>query len=868
MNQQLIELLAQCTLRLSVAETEGLGTGFFVATRLILTCAHVVKAAGKQQIKVWWQNQQYTAVIKFLSSDESLDVALLELCEPVINHPSVYLGESVEPGDRLYSYGYTDNYSNGEPATFECEGSSSDPPLIKFKSGQVRPGMSGAPLLNLRTGKICGLVRLSRDRHLDLGGRAIPTTVIFSIFAELKELQKNFHQQNDSWLVLLPQALRESLRLHPYCNLPLQTYQEFIGRKKELSNLLKKISLNYRAPFITVDGIGGVGKTALVLEAAYQCWEAKHSQSKTDIQVFDAIIFTSAKESWLFPTGIVKRLKRQGTLRDIYREIANTLDDPSITQSPPEDQLEQVYKSLSQQNTLLIVDNLETIEDKQDVISFLSDLPATTKAVITTRELVWIYTCIRLDSLPEEDSLKMMQQQAKEKEITLRLEDAIKIYQRIGGIPIALIYVIGQLALGYYLETIFNSSTPLPDDVARFCFDGSVQTLRGEPAHKLLMSLAIFSDSPIFDAIIGVAGFKSDPITANKGLARLQQLSLVRQQEERHEMLPLTREYALAELSNYPDFEQEIRERWVKWYLDFAHKYGGDDSGDWHIKYDHLEREWHNISAVLYWCADQERYNEIKVLWKLLNRYANIYGFWSDRIYWLDLLISLSDRQADLLTWFYAMSRKSWTLVLMGHEHNLEIAAKISQEAWNKREYAEFDIKDYLAKNFAAIYIRQKRYKEARYWLNIKEDMLMQNRGNLNEEKYTRYSSTIALYRGEINYNEGNYEQATILFQQVKSQAEAIGWQRRAYSAQNWLADTAIQQGKISEAEKILQIGLSTAEKNKDQPLTACYQRSFAHLERTRGNIDQSREWAKKAIDGFKRLGMIQEATELRSMLD
>ncbi|BAY45061.1 hypothetical protein SAMD00079811_26630 [Scytonema sp. HK-05] len=866
MNQPLFELLPQCTLRLNVVGEEGHGTGFFVAPRLIVTCAHVIRDAGGRQINVSWQDQSYTAFIKTVSQDARFDLALLELCELVPDHPCVYLGESVDPGDKLYSYGYTDDYSNGEPATFECEGSSSAPPLIKFKSGQVRPGMSGAPLLNLRTGKICGLVRLSRDRSLDMGGRAIPTTVIFSQFRELKELQYNFHQQDDCWLKLLPKAPRESLRLRPYCNLPSQTYQEFIGRKKELSQLLKQISLSYRAPIITVDGIGGVGKTALVLEAAYQCWEAKHGQSRADVPIFDAIIFTSAKESWLFPTGILRRLRRQGTLRDIYREIAHTLDDPTITQSPPEEQLYQVYKSLRNQHTLLIVDNLETIEDKDEVIAFLSELPPTAKAVITTREQVVMYASMRLDCLPEEDSLKLIQQQATEKEITLSQEDSGKIYKHIGGVPIALIYVIGQLASGYSLETILNLSDPLPDDVARFCFDGSVKPLQGQPAHKLLMSLAMFRNAPVCDAVAEVAGLKSDPIAVNKGLARLQQLSLVRHHKERYGMLSLTREYALTELAAHADFEQEARERWVKWYLGFARKYGGEDSGDWQIKYDYLEREWGNLLAVLYWCADQDRYDDVKELWKPVNRYTNIYGFWAERIFWLDWLIQLSDRQSDWSTWFYAMSRKGWTLTLMGQQQNLEAAEHIFNEAWNRREYADFSVQDYLAKSFAALRIRQGLYEDAHNWLNIKEDLL--RNAHLEEKDLIRYSSTIAYYTAEIQYLKGHYDQAKTLYQQVKTQAEEIGWQRRASYAQNRLANIAIKQAELDEAEKLLNMGLAVAERNKDKRLTADYQRCFASLEKARGNLEKSYEWAKKAIDGFQRLGMIQQAAETRSMLD
>src|SRR5262249_43534717 len=58
------------------------------------------------------------------------------------------------------------------------------------------------------------------------------------------------------------------------CNLPSPSYIELIGRKKEVARLLEFLSSHYAAHLITVDGIGGVGKTALTLEVAYRCLRA------------------------------------------------------------------------------------------------------------------------------------------------------------------------------------------------------------------------------------------------------------------------------------------------------------------------------------------------------------------------------------------------------------------------------------------------------------------------------------------------------------------------------------------------------------------------------------------------------------------
>ncbi len=184
--------LSEYTVRLQGADDE-LGTGFFVASGLILTCFHVVRAsrAQNQSIQAWWQNQKYIATLEILPENSEVDLALLRLDSIPHTHPCLCLDEFITVGDELYTFGYTREYINGEPATFVYEGLDGDtPPLLKFKAGQVRSGFSGSPLLNQKTGKICGVVKRSRDVDIDLGGRAVQTAVIFTTFPILSQLHK------------------------------------------------------------------------------------------------------------------------------------------------------------------------------------------------------------------------------------------------------------------------------------------------------------------------------------------------------------------------------------------------------------------------------------------------------------------------------------------------------------------------------------------------------------------------------------------------------------------------------------------------------------------------------------------------------
>ncbi len=169
---------------------------------------------------------------------------------------------------------------------------------------------------------------------------------------------------------------------------------------------------------------------------------------------------------------------------------------------------------------------METIEDRDEVIEFLYNLPICVKVVITTRERIALLP-ISLRNLPLNDGLQLIQQQAEEKGITIKDEDSSLLYKRTGGIPLAIVYALGQVSSGYSLDSVLEQLTSAKGDVARFCFEQSVQGMKGQPPHQLLMSLAIFPDSPIQSAVAEVAGLTSAPDSVSNGLVRLQQLSLV-----------------------------------------------------------------------------------------------------------------------------------------------------------------------------------------------------------------------------------------------------------------------------------------------------------------------------------------------------
>jgi HEAT repeat protein len=196
------DLLQQCTVKIRVPG--GWGTGFFVASGWVLTCAHVVRRAVDAPIDLVYAARGLSLLaIATASADDgqTLDLALLKLSKPLPDHPCVLLDEEpVAIGQALYSYGYLKSYSQGAPVRPVHEGWTGDvSPLLKLQGAQIEAGISGAALLNLKTGKVCGMVKETRAAGFDLGGGAVPTRVILEQFPELRELQRVFHEGDRRW---------------------------------------------------------------------------------------------------------------------------------------------------------------------------------------------------------------------------------------------------------------------------------------------------------------------------------------------------------------------------------------------------------------------------------------------------------------------------------------------------------------------------------------------------------------------------------------------------------------------------------------------------------------------------------------------
>ena len=439
MAETLYELLHRCTVRIFDPATHRQGTGFFVAPGLVVTCAHVVQgAAPSATVMLYWQAQpgQPAQALRAMVERQAdiQDIALLRLDNP-LDHPCVWLGEDAAPFHSLYSFGYPARLApNGTSTTVECEGWTEGETgrLLSLKAGQVAPGMSGSPLLNVQTGLVCGVIARTRDEFTALGGRAIPTQTLWKVFPDVQNAQANWQQQDQRWRTCLEKHQQHSAALvfaaSSHLNggsifdvpeLPVR----FIDRPLERDNLCAALQEQTIVGLVaTVVGQGGIGKTYL---ATLLCHDPEIRER--------------------FPDGILWATLGQdadeNTVKAIQQRWLTRLGADTISLSTLSDGKEQLKQRLEGRTMLLVIDDVWN----GTLAHWVRCSSPTVRVLMTTRDLSQIPDAYpyRLDVLLREQSWALLDQVS---EGCITSTEAEELAELVGDLPLGLSVLGGQMA--------------------------------------------------------------------------------------------------------------------------------------------------------------------------------------------------------------------------------------------------------------------------------------------------------------------------------------------------------------------------------------------------------------------------------------
>lgn len=349
-------------------------------------------------------------------------------------------------------------------------------------------------------------------------------------------------------------------------NLP-QPDSKFVDREKEMEKVRSLLQPYPASNFhlVAIDGIGGVGKTALALEIAHHYLKAGQDLKKA----FKAIIWVSAKESVLTSRGILPRKYSLRTLEDLYSAIGTVLENKEIMTANPEARDRLVQTLLTKQRTLIIVDNIEAVHDNS-IETFLRELPAPTKVLVTTRHRVDVAYPVHLGSLSWSEAKTIIYNECESKGVLLSDDQTKKIFELCGGIPLAIVWSVGLISFGYEVESVISKLQSPNQDIIKFCFSASVEQIRGTPSFNVLLAAALFTSGAPIEALKSILGKSFSSIEISDFLTDLDRLSLIVRKEDRVIMLPLTFRMAKSELENQLDINRVYNDRYINYYITFV----------------------------------------------------------------------------------------------------------------------------------------------------------------------------------------------------------------------------------------------------------------------------------------------------------
>lgn len=474
-------------------------------------------------------------------------------------------------------------------------------------------------------------------------------------------------------------------------NLPRRS--PFFGRDKEMDIVMRALSPEDRTWGVLVDGIGGIGKSAMAIEAAYRCKEKS---------LFDAFILVSAKENILDPTGIRELKPAARTLDEFLNETARVLGQANITKLAGADKRSALLDALRGTRALLVYDNLETLakEEQEALANVLRELPQGCKAIITSRRrggegAVWL----RLEKLEWEAARSIIESEmARDPQLAYKLRRAgesrwQELYDETKGSPLALVHslalmrVRATLTFDGALDLLRGNRSP---DLQRFIFQEARRELSPND-ESALRALSFFAPSATFEAWTKVSGLSRNAIETT--IDRLSALSLVDilAGEERYTLHPLTRNFVRDELLSDAQIARETGMSFANYWLAYAQQYGGE-SQESYKTFGRLEAEWSNLDAgaELLWQTtamqgeginDEVAAQMLNDLAHSLSQFLLFSGGWDERIQ----LNTRAYERIRKLNWSQAGWRAfnvAWVYYLRGDNDKSMQWADRSIEAW------------------------------------------------------------------------------------------------------------------------------------------------------------------------------------------
>lgn len=237
--------------------------------------------------------------------------------------------------------------------------------------------------------------------------------------------------------------------------LGLRSYVKLVGVDEPRSKLVEALTTEDDHFIVTIDGLGGIGKTALADQVARDLIKLTH---------FDEIAWVTAKHTHL---SVLGRLQVESgraalTFPMLIDALTGQLELPENGGLSQLQRQQLVKQFLRERTCLVVIDNLETVADNRNLLPELRNWQRPSKFLLTSRLRLLdepnVFS-VSLKELTEESAFQLIRLEAKRTGFSdlESAEDADlrQIYDVVGGNPLALKLIVGQLRF-HSLSDVLN----------------------------------------------------------------------------------------------------------------------------------------------------------------------------------------------------------------------------------------------------------------------------------------------------------------------------------------------------------------------------------------------------------------------------
>lgn len=629
-------------------------------------------------------------------------------------------------------------------------------------------------------------------------------------------------------------------------NLPHRS--SFVGREVEKARLHEALH-DPETYLVYLHGFGGVGKSALALEIAYECLTISENEVlNKGTSTFTGIVWVTAKD-------------RDVTLNSMLDTIARTLNYPGLTKQLLEEKIRNVEALLQRLPCLLLIDNYETVTD-EDVLKFISRRPSALKILLTTREQNLPFgMSISLSGLAEQEAISLMRREGERLGLhsLKQADDAIlyDLYEETRGAPLAIRWAMGQIKQkGQGLDDVLHAFRQARGEIFETMFSRSWSLLSPE-AQRIVMVMPLFSAPATREAIGAACDVSGDALV--NGIGQAVEMWLLEVTDElnmlrRYDVHPLTRAFAMDRLARDISFSHSVKERQMVYYAAKA-----KDSGRWAdvSGFPWFDAEMPTILALLEQAFEMGKWQIVIDLYTGITYYLGSQGSWNERLAYVKKAIQAARECNDTYVEAYFQHSKGWTLQAQGK--NVEAEKALTPAIEEFRKCGDTVQLVLVLITFIKAKIARGAIDEARAIIDNEAKPIAEGAG--------RPFDGLVAAEGRLEMQLGNFDQAYSLFAKSLEFTLEEGGTPSTGSRYILLGNVELMRGKIDFAEKHFMDALASSKHFGRVDNVPKAKIGLAKVAAKRGQIDDAKNLALEAREQFIRLNMIDHLDQVQLFL-